>query len=158
MTTSAYGADVREERSAGIIMYRVAEDGRRLYLVLMYAAGHWDFAKGKKEKGESDMQTALREVREETGIADVAVLDGFEREIEYEFMDNGAMIHKTVIFFLGHVRTEEEKEVTLSDEHQDYAWLEYDDASFAITHAAARAVLADAEEALRDGIADMHVQ
>jgi len=151
--------DVLEERSAGVILYRNGGDAssngkNRLYLVLRYSAGHWDFAKGKKEEGESDIQTALREVREETGITDVRLHADFQRHIEYEFTDDrGTMIHKRVVFFLGSTGTEY---VTLSDEHQEYAWREYDDASYVLTYAAARNMLAAAEDALGGG-AHAHV-
>lgn len=143
---------IKEERSAGVVLYRIDKNddnhGKRLYLVLKYAGGHWDFAKGKKESGESDLQTALREVREETGIADVSIRDGFQREIKYEFIEGtGAMVHKSVIFFLGRTHA---KDVTLSNEHQDYAWYEYDDASFTVTYPSARGILACADAALND--------
>lgn len=140
--------DVIEERSAGVIIYRVDDKGKYLYLVLKYAGGHWDFAKGKKEQGETDIETALREVREETGINDVEICKGFEREIEYEFMeDGGNMIHKSVIFFLGRTLT---KEIVLSDEHQEYIWHKYDDASFLVTYPSARDILASADMILNE--------
>ena len=137
----------REEISAGVVLYGM-RDSRRLYLVLQYAAGHWDLAKGKREPGESDVQAALREVREETGISDVALHEGFVRRIEYEFVDGaGATVSKTVTLFLGETRA---RDVTLSDEHRDYAWREYDDAVRAVTYPAAAGVL-EAADAWLDG-------
>ena len=134
----------REERSAGVILYKT-EGQRRVYLILQYAAGHWDFAKGKKIRGETDMQAALREVREETGITDVPICDDFKEEIKYEFMRDGTAIRKTVVFFLG--RTESSN-IALSGEHTDYTWQEYNDAILAVTHEAARRVLAGANRVL----------
>lgn len=131
----------REEISAGVVLYRM-QDLRRLYLVLRYAAGHWDLAKGRRESGESDVQAALREVREETGISDVALHEGFARRIEYEFLDGNDTVHKTVTFFLGETRT---GDVTLSDEHRDYTWQEYGDAVRAVTYPAAADVLVAAD-------------
>lgn len=132
----------REEISAGVVLYCM-RNSRRLYLVLQYAAGHWDLAKGKREPGESDVQAALREVREETGISDVALREGFVRRIEYEFVDgDGATVRKTVTFFLGETRA---RDVTLSDEHLDYAWHEYGDAVRAVTYPAAAGVLGAAD-------------
>ena len=139
----------REEISAGVVLY-VMRGPRRLYLVLRYAAGHWDLAKGKREPDESDVQAALREVMEETGISDVSLHEGFARSIEYEFMDGSDAVHKTVTFFLGETRT---RDVTLSDEHQDYAWQEYGDAVRAVTYPAAAGVLG-AADAWLDGDGD----
>lgn len=137
----------REEISAGVVLYRM-QDSRRLYLVLLYAAGHWDLAKGKRETGESDVQAALREVREETGISDVALHEGFARRIEYEFTDGDGAVHKTVTFFLGETGA---RDVTLSDEHRDYAWREYGDAVRAVTYPAAAGVLGAADAWLDSG-------
>ena len=140
-------SSAREEISAGVVLY-VMRGPRRLYLVLRYAAGHWDLAKGKREPGESDVQAALREVMEETGISDVSLHEGFARSIEYEFMDGSDAVHKTVTFFLGETRT---RDVTLSDEHHDYAWQEYGDAVRAVTYPAAAGVLGAADAWLDGG-------
>ena len=51
-----------EETSAGIVLFR-RKEGERLFLLLHYPTGHWDFVKGKMEKGESTHQTAVRENR-----------------------------------------------------------------------------------------------
>jgi len=73
-----------EETSAGIVLFR-KEDSKNLFLLLHYPSGHWDFVKGKMEKGETTHETAVRETKEETGITDVNFLDGFEEWIEYNF-------------------------------------------------------------------------
>ena len=55
--------------SAGIVVvYR--EDGDWKYLVLR-AFRNWDFPKGEVEAGESPLETAIRETREETGITEL---------------------------------------------------------------------------------------
>ena len=56
-----------EEISAGVVIFR-RENSRILFLLLHYPSGHWDFVKGKIEKGETFHQTAIRETKEETGI------------------------------------------------------------------------------------------
>ncbi|OGP52601.1 MAG: NUDIX hydrolase [Deltaproteobacteria bacterium RBG_13_52_11] len=55
--------------SAGVIVVR-REDGAWHYLLLR-AYNYWDFPKGIVEKGEDPLQTALREVAEETGLKDL---------------------------------------------------------------------------------------
>ena len=64
-----------EETSAGAIIFR-ENNSSRLYLLLNYPSGHWDFVKGKMEEGELPHQTVIREAKEETGIED---LDLFSR-------------------------------------------------------------------------------
>lgn len=55
--------------SAGIVVVRKEEDGWK-YLFLR-AFRNWDFPKGEMEPGESPLQAAVRETREETGITDL---------------------------------------------------------------------------------------
>ena len=51
------------------------------------------------EKGESEMQTALREILEETGLS-VSLIEGFKESEQYVFSHNGESISKTVTYFL----------------------------------------------------------
>ena len=113
---------MKEEVSAGVILFNEL-DGK--FLLLNYPSKHWDFIKGKMEKGETPHETAIRETKEETGISDVKFLDSFKEEIEYYFYADKQEIHKKVIFFLGKTKT---TEIILSHEHLDYIWLEFDSA------------------------------
>jgi len=110
-----------EETSAGIVLFR-KEGSKILFLLLHYPSGHWDFVKGKMEKGESTHGTAIRETREETGITDITFFDDFEEWIEYNFQYQGELVHKKVVFFLAETKT---KEVNISHEHLDYTWMDY---------------------------------
>lgn len=110
-----------EETSAGIVIFR-REDSKILFLLLHYPSGHWDFVKGKMEKGETTHQTAIRETREETGITDITFIDNFEEWIEYNFQFQGELVHKKVVFFLAETKT---KDVSISHEHLDHIWMDY---------------------------------
>jgi 8-oxo-dGTP pyrophosphatase MutT (NUDIX family) len=55
--------------SAGIVVVRREDDGWKF--LLLRAFRNWDFPKGEVEPGESPLDTAMRETREETGIADL---------------------------------------------------------------------------------------
>jgi len=135
---------LREERSAGAVIYK-EEDGRRSFLLLNYPSGHWDFVKGKMEGGEMERQTAAREAWEETGIGDLRFVDGFEQTIEYGFQHDGTPIRKQVVFFLAETGT---SDVTLSHEHLGYAWMGFEDALRRVTFDNARSVLANARNHL----------
>jgi len=137
-----------QETSAGIVLFR-KEDSKTLFLLLHYPSGHWDFVKGKKEEGESYKETAIREAREETGIKDIKFLDNFEEWIQYNFQYNGERVDKKVIFFLAETNT---KEITISHEHLDFAWLGYDDAMRKTTFDNAKKVLAKAKSFLGNGL------
>ena len=110
-----------KEKSCGAVVFRKQKEGVK-YLLLHYTAGHWDFPKGHQEKNEKEEQTALREVKEETGIDDVELLDGFRETINYYYKIKNETVFKEVIFFLGLARTDK---VDISKEHIGYAWVSY---------------------------------
>jgi len=135
---------MREQKSAGIVLFRNASN-KNEFLLLNYPQGHWDFVKGKVEQGETPHETALRETKEETGISDIEFIDGFEESVEYDFRFKKEDIHKKVIFFLAKTN---EKNIKLSHEHNDYLWLEYNDALKKTTFENAKNVLTKANEFL----------
>jgi bis(5'-nucleosidyl)-tetraphosphatase len=118
------------EISSGAIVYYV-DNQKITFLLLHYCSGHWDFPKGNKEKGESDKDTALREITEETGITNITILNGFQKEIFYKYKRNNQLISKKVIYFLAKVIT---TNVILSPEHIDFVWEQYDDALSRLTY------------------------
>lgn len=137
----------RQERSAGFILFRVdpAAPGGRVFLLLDYGR-HWDYAKGHVEKGESDLDAAVRELHEETGIPRPRVIDGFAHEIEYFFRSSKhGLVQKRVVFFLGQT---DAAEVTISDEHTGWAFLDYESALQRLSYATAKDVLRRAQEFL----------
>ncbi|MBA4719008.1 MAG: NUDIX domain-containing protein [Nitrosopumilus sp.] len=130
-----------EETSAGIVLFR-KEGSKILFLLLHYPSGHWDFVKGKMEKGESTHETAIREAKEETGITDITFLENFEEWIKYEFQYQGELIRKKVVFFLAETKT---KEVMISHEHLDYTWMDYNTSMEKTTFDNAKTVLTRAQ-------------
>ena len=126
-----------EETSSGVVLFR-KENEKILFLLLHYPSGHWDFVKGKMEKGESPHETAIRETKEETGIIDTKFLDNFEEWIEYDFQFEGELVHKKVVFFLGETKT---KNVKISHEHLNYTWMDYAEAMEKTTFDNAKTVL-----------------
>jgi bis(5'-nucleosidyl)-tetraphosphatase len=133
-----------EETSAGIILFR-KEETKNLFLLLHYPSGHWDFVKGKMEKGESIHQTAIRETGEETGITDITFIENFEEWIEYNFQHQGELVNKKVVFFLAETKT---KDIKISHEHQGYTWMDYNTSMEKTTFDNAKTVLTKAQKLL----------
>lgn len=132
---------MQRQFSAGLVLFRVDEATKeREYLLLHYVSGHWDFPKGKIEPGETKHQAAIRELMEETGLT-AEILPGFEEQFTYWFRnyDGGEMLQKTVYFFIG--RTDDRREVVLSDEHIGFIWLPYEAALEKLTYANAQEML-----------------
>jgi bis(5'-nucleosidyl)-tetraphosphatase len=132
------------EKSCGAVV--VLPNTEPKYLLLHYEAGHWDFVKGNVEPNESEKDTVIRELQEETGIVDARFIDGFKEKIEYFYRRQGATIHKQVIFFLIETHTEA---VKLSYEHVGYVWLDYQNAMERLTFKNAKDVLQKAHNLLK---------
>ena len=81
--------------SAGAVLYTVI-DGERRYVLVREKNGSYGMPKGHVERGETLPQTALREIREETGL-EVRLEDGFRHELEYS---PKAGVWKKVVYFL----------------------------------------------------------
>ena len=133
-----------EETSAGAVIFRELPTGR-VFLLLHYPSGHWDFVKGKIEPGEKPLQTVIREAKEETGINDLVFVDGYEKIIQYNFQFEGNPIHKKVIFYLANTNKEN---ITISHEHIDFVWLEFEKAMKKITFENAKKILLEANSHL----------
>lgn len=107
-------------------------------MLLHYEAGHWDFPKGKIEKGETKKEAALRELKEEAGIT-AEIDNDFEESFVYFFRDKeGILIKKEVYFFTGQASS---VKITLSFEHIDHAWLTFEDAIKKLTYDNAKELL-----------------
>ncbi len=110
-----------KETSAGAIIFR-----KDKYLILHYEKDYWGFAKGKLEKGETEKEAAIREIREETGIKDIKFIKGYKEEEKYFYKNKkGQLINKKVIFFLAESKKDK---VKISWEHKGYKWLKFEDA------------------------------
>jgi bis(5'-nucleosidyl)-tetraphosphatase len=133
------------EKSCGAVVY-LRKGSETLYLLLNYEAGHWDFVKGNVEINESEKETVVRELREETGIIDAKFIEGFKERIEYYYRRQGDTVHKEVVFYLMETSTEN---ITLSFEHIGSIWLNYSQAMEKLTFKNAKEMLKKADEFLK---------
>ncbi len=113
------------------------------YLLLL--SNYWGFPKGRVEPGEDEPTTALREVREETGL-EVTLLDGFREVDDYWFQRKGTRIHKQAIFFLGEAPSRDFK---ISWEHTDARWFTLNAAMEQLKFPALKDLLAQADQYLK---------
>ncbi len=138
---------VLREKSCGAVVFSKKDPETTKYLLLNYAAGHWDFVKGNVEAQETEKQTVIRELREETAIIDAHFLDSFREAIGYFYRRQGLTVHKEVVFYLMESETED---VTISFEHVGYIWLDYQQAMQKLTFKNAKDVLTKAQVFLKN--------
>lgn len=143
--------------AAGGIVFRKRrkspdDDEELEYLLLRHKWGrYWDFPKGRQQwkkdgSRESDIETAKREITEETGLTNFTVLNRLSNVVRYWVKRGSRLIPKEVRLFL--VQNLEEAKVQLSHEHIAYKWLSYQDALAKITFDNAKKVLEEAHKRL----------
>ncbi len=101
---------VIKDKSIGVILY--CKFPRSLkFLILKHKKGHWSFAKGHRDKGESAIETAIRELHEEAGLDNVEFIS--KRILiteEYSFLNkNNDKVRKQVSYFIAKSKSKKVK-------------------------------------------------
>lgn len=129
-----------KDKSVGVILY--CKFPRSLkFLILKHKKGHWSFAKGHKDKGETAIETAKRELHEEAGIENVEFLS---KKIlvgeNYIFLNkNNEKVRKSVDYFIAKSKT---KKVKIDNkEIVNYKWCTVPAAEKVITFKESRKTL-----------------
>lgn len=84
------------EKSCGAVIYRKFHGNTELLLIKHVNGGHWSFPKGHVEAGETEEETAKREIMEETGL-EVVLDTSFREVVSYSPKKD---TKKDVIYFL----------------------------------------------------------
>ena len=136
--------------SAGGIVVRFVADAPQLVVgkrLRERDSVTWTLPKGTPNYGETREQTALREVREESGL-DVRIVRPFD-DIEYNFVQGRTRIHKTVHYYLmvptgGDLGRHDH-------EFNEVRWIGFEEAASLLTFETERALVARAAQAATDG-------
>lgn len=130
-------------KSCGAVIYRKHSGRVELLLLRQRVSNSWSFPKGHMESGESERQTALREIREETGLQ-VTLQKNFRMEMHNAVPPR---FNKIVILFLA----EAQESPTISDEEiAACRWVSFEEARKLLSGSCGK-VLRDAEQVLRCG-------
>ena len=129
---------LKKEKSCGAVIYRVNEFNKPEFLLLQHKnGGHWGFVKGHVENNETELETAKREILEETGL-EISVFDNFFREvITYS---PKKYTEKDVIYFLVNYNAGQEVKIQ-EEEILDFIWVGYEKALNLMIHDNSKAVL-----------------
>ncbi len=130
---------VHERSVGGVIKYH-NNDGKpeaniqskpSKFLLLKNRRGYWGFPQGHKEKYESEIQTLIREVSEETGITSLDI-KSYIGKVRYSyFRCDGMKYEKEVSFYFAVTPS---KNVEISYEHYEFKWASFRDALFLLRH------------------------
>lgn len=95
----------KKDASFGVIPIRKAGDTWEVFLIHQFSKignnSYWIFPKGHPEGEETQKESALRELKEETGMTPEELLEEPTFNLEYSFQFDGVKIQKTVKFFIG---------------------------------------------------------
>ena len=131
---------MRYIKSCGFIAYKEI-NGEICYLIIKARNGDVGFPKGHMEAGESEIQTAIRELKEETN-AEIEIISGFRRQLEYPLPRMADTIKQTV-YFLG--RGTSDKLIPQETEVAEAVFLPYEEALAVLTFDETRNMLTEAE-------------
>lgn len=120
---------VKHEHSYGIIPLKKKNHVWNVLIVQLHA-GHWGFPKGHPEPHETHLETARRELFEETGLTPKKLLTNQTLEEEYFFKMNEVLIHKKVTYFIYEVKG---KVIRLIEEIKALQWVPLSEASHYVT-------------------------
>lgn len=137
------------EKSCGAVLYFIDKKSKeRYYLVIQHVNGeHWAFAKGHVEEGESEKETALREIEEETDIKKIKLDTKFRESTQYSPKKD---IIKEVIYFIAETSKEEAGHAkTQEAEVLDIAWLPFGEAREKLTYSNDKNILEKAHAYLK---------
>lgn len=98
--------NTRKEHCYGIIPLCKKQDGWYVFLVQHHKNAFWGFPKGHKELHETPLQTATRELVEETGLQVKSLLREEPLIEHYTFLHENTKIEKTVSFYFAITTTE----------------------------------------------------
>ena len=138
-----------QDQSFGIIpVYKQGKE--TLVFLLRHLSGYWGFPKGHPNPGETPLQTATRELFEETGLHVKEVLSEKMLGEKYSFRVEGKTIHKTVQYFIASVFSQEV--VIDRKEAREGRWVDINAAPMYLTFKEAQRICREACQALSGGV------
>ena len=126
-----------QEKSCGMVVFK-REDNQDYVLLVHHNLGHWGLPKGHVEDNETEVETALRETLEETGVK-VRKIGNFRKAITYKPKENAM---KDVIFFIG--EPDNNELIPQLSEVQEAVFVEESEAINLISHDDEKKLLMDA--------------
>ena len=131
---------MKKEKSCGCIVF----NEKNQILLVHQNTGHWGLPKGHVEPGETEIQTAKREVKEETNI-DVELNEKFRYTMVYNPKED---VEKEVVFFIA--KSINNKQIAQLKEISEVKWFEFDKAIETITYDNSKELLKKVRKDLKE--------
>lgn len=134
---------MKQEKSCGGIILR-KQNGIIETLLVKHNKGHWAFAKGHVEGNETEEETALREIKEETGL-NVKLDTKFRTTVRYSPSEG---VEKEVVYFIAYKTVG--NETPQLEEISQLEWLNLEEAKEQVTYDRDREILLKVQEYLKN--------
>ncbi|MBR6419671.1 MAG: NUDIX domain-containing protein [Oscillospiraceae bacterium] len=131
------------EKSCGAIVYRRYHGNVEILLIKHVNSGHWSFPKGHVEGDETELETARREIKEETGL-DVILDQTFRETVSYSPKRD---TQKLVVYFLALARNYDY--VPQEEEIAEIRWVDIIRAPGMLTYENDKTIVTKARAAIR---------
>ena len=136
----------KTEKSCGAVVF-TREAGELRYVIITSPEGFCGFPKGHAEAGETEQETALREIREETGLK-VRLLEGFRTTDSHPLVREGKpTVIKEIVYFLGEFCAQDPR--PQQSEVTRLLLLEYKEAMASFQFESSRRILREAHDFLQ---------
>lgn len=136
---------MQQDESFGVIPLRRANGYWEVFLIQHNRSGYWGFPKGHAEPNETAKQAAFRELKEETNLELVNLLQPEPLMESYTFILERRRVFKKVSYFIAEVSG---KVALQTQEIHDGKWLPFPEAIAQVTHQEGKALLAQVEKML----------
>ncbi len=142
---------IKEDKSYGVIPF-FKDQNSEIFICLVYSnKGHWGFPKGHADPGETEEIAAIRELKEETGITDINLINNISFTEKFYLEKKGVPYNKTVVYFLGRTNSIEN---TIPDDFKneipELKWVTYKQAIELLTFPERKLILEDAYKFLNN--------
>ncbi len=131
------------EKSCGAIVYRRFHGNIEILLIKHVNSGHWSFPKGHVEGDETELETARREIKEETGL-DVIIDQTFRETVSYSPKRD---TQKVVVYFLALARNYDY--VPQEEEIAEIRWVDIIRATHMLTYENDKTIVNKARAAIK---------
>ncbi len=136
---------MRREKSCGAVVF-TRVNGKIRYVVVRSLNGIYGFPKGHMEKGETEVQTARREIKEETGL-NIRIIRGFRTSEEYFLLRDGKPeTKKRVVYFLAEYKKQSFS--VQKSELSEINLMAYQEAMNSFQHDSTKRILTEADRFL----------
>ncbi len=138
------GKSMLHEKSCGAIVYRKYHGNTEILLIKHINSGHWSFPKGHVESGETEIETAVREIKEETAI-DVIIDPTFRETVSYSPRKDTM---KVVVYFLAKAKNVDFHRQ--EDEIAEIRWVDISYAANILSYENDRTIVSKAKTAIKE--------